>query len=259
MCVLVSRPIEIITFLLENGETLKWVVDFSLGKKTYFEKTWKTSRISSKKLQQTMEIVEDFAGKASEISHFSFLLFTFLLVLFLCFSFFHFFSSSFFLFFLFFCRPSRRHNGNKWSRNSYCKNDDFFNFSLLALVSEFNCFLRSRCSMEMWCPDDRGRDSWDWVGPPAWERACFNSPECGESSSPVKTEPLQIGLLLLVVSCSFIFFHSLFIFCHFRSFFHALSFSFIFSLFSLFFLLVLLLFSGAQNLFFCLDCLTLSY
>ena len=27
---------------------------------------------------------------------------------------------------------------------------------LLALVSEFNRFLRSRCSMEMWCPDDIG-------------------------------------------------------------------------------------------------------
>ena len=36
-------------------------------------------------------------------------------------------------------------------------------FLLLALVSEFiNCFLRSRCSMEI--PDDIGRDSWDWVG-----------------------------------------------------------------------------------------------
>ena len=34
-------------------------------------------------------------------------------------------------------------------------------FLLLAVVSEFNCFLRSRCSMEMWCPDDIGRDSWD--------------------------------------------------------------------------------------------------
>ena len=34
-------------------------------------------------------------------------------------------------------------------------------FLLLSLVSEFNCFLRSRCSMEMWCPDDLGRDSWD--------------------------------------------------------------------------------------------------
>ena len=63
-------------------------------------------------------------------------------------------------------------------------------FLLLALVSEFNCFLRSRCSMEMWCPDDIGRDSWDWVGPPAWGRACFNSPEWGGGSSPVKTEPL---------------------------------------------------------------------
>ena len=70
---------------------------------------------------------------------------------------------------------------------------------LLALVSEFNCFLRSRCSMEMWCPDDIGRDSWDWVGPPAWVRACFNSPEWGGGSSPVKTEPLQIVSLLLLL------------------------------------------------------------
>ena len=72
-------------------------------------------------------------------------------------------------------------------------------FSLLASVSEFNCFLRSRCSMEMWCPDDIGRDSWDWVGPPAWGRACFISPEWGGGSSPVKTEPLQIVLLLLLL------------------------------------------------------------
>ena len=38
--------------------------------------------------------------------------------------------------------------------------------SLPASVSEFNCrcFLRSRCSMEMWCPDDIRRDSWDCVG-----------------------------------------------------------------------------------------------
>ena len=33
--------------------------------------------------------------------------------------------------------------------------------------------------MEMRCPDDIGRDSWDWVGQPAWVRACFNSPEWG--------------------------------------------------------------------------------
>ena len=46
--------------------------------------------------------------------------------------------------------------------------------------------LRSRCSMEMWRLDDVGRDSWDWVGPPAWGRACFNSPESFGGSSPVK-------------------------------------------------------------------------
>ena len=41
----------------------------------------------------------------------------------------------------------------------------FVKYMLLpAFVTEFNCFLRSRCSMEMWCPDDTGRDSWDWVG-----------------------------------------------------------------------------------------------
>ena len=34
-------------------------------------------------------------------------------------------------------------------------------FFLLALVSEFICFLCSRCSMEMWCPDDMKRDGWD--------------------------------------------------------------------------------------------------
>ena len=55
----------------------------------------------------------------------------------------------------------------------------FFRFSfskllpLLATESRFYkiCFLRSRCSMEMWCLDDTGQDSWNWVGPPAWERA----------------------------------------------------------------------------------------
>ena len=51
--------------------------------------------------------------------------------------------------------------------------------------------------MEMWCLTDTGRDSWDWDRPPAWERACFNSPEWGGGSSPVKTEPPQIVLLLL--------------------------------------------------------------
>ena len=69
-----------------------------------------------------------------------------------------------------------------------------FQMPFPALVSGFNkrCFLRSRCSMKMWCPDDTGRDSWDWVGPPAGESmlqlprvgwrllACKNgtSPDC---------------------------------------------------------------------------------
>ena len=73
----------------------------------------------------------------------------------------------------------------------------------LAFVSRFNkrCFLRNRCSMEMWCLSDTGRDSWDWVGPPAWGRTCFNSPEWGGGSSLVKTEPPQNVLLLLLVCC----------------------------------------------------------
>ena len=53
--------------------------------------------------------------------------------------------------------------------------------------------------MELWCPDDIGRDGWDWVGPPAWVRACFNSPEWGGGSSPVETEPPKIVLLLLLL------------------------------------------------------------
>ena len=57
--------------------------------------------------------------------------------------------------------------------HSLCSCISFTNVSLLAPASNFNkrCFLRSRCSMEQWCPDDIGRDSWDWVESPAWERA----------------------------------------------------------------------------------------
>ena len=77
----------------------------------------------------------------------------------------------------------------------------FQRISLLASVSQFNhrCFLRSRCSMEMWCRVHTGRDGWESVGPPTWERAWFNSPEWSGGSSPVETEPLQIVLLLLLV------------------------------------------------------------
>ena len=57
----------------------------------------------------------------------------------------------------------------------------FICVSFLAFVAEFNCrcFLRSRCSMEMWCPDDikRNFNSREW----GWRLlACSNgaSPDC---------------------------------------------------------------------------------
>ena len=54
--------------------------------------------------------------------------------------------------------------------------ENCFLFFLLAFVSECNCFLRSRCSMEMWCLDDTRRDSWDWVGPPALGESVIQLP-----------------------------------------------------------------------------------
>ena len=108
--------------------------------------------------------------------------------LFLAFYFFHFslflFMSSFFDFLMFFI---------------------FFllvflsNFFLLALVSEFNCFLRSRCFMKMRCPDDIGRGRWNWVGPPAWGRACFNSPEWG--GKPLACKNGASPDCIIVVAC----------------------------------------------------------
>ena len=65
---------------------------------------------------------------------------------------------------------------------------------LLAFVLQFTkrCFLHSRCFKEMWCLDDIGRDSWDWVGPPPGE-----SPRSGvEASCLLKAEPPQIVVLL---------------------------------------------------------------
>ena len=53
--------------------------------------------------------------------------------------------------------------------------------------------------MEMWCPDDIWRDSWDWVGPPAWVRACFNSPEWGGGSSPIKNGASPDCIIVVVV------------------------------------------------------------
>ena len=157
-----------------------------LSKETHSGTTsWKSSRILTKKVATTTVnpgVVEDF-GCESTFLHFSFFFHhvsTFLVFFhFSCFSFLHFFHFCIFLkkvsSFLFSCIS-----------NKYVL--------LLASVSEFNC----RCSMEMWRPDDLGRGSWDWVGPPAWGRACFNSPEWRRSSSPVKTEPLHIVLLLLL-------------------------------------------------------------
>ena len=44
--------------------------------------------------------------------------------------------------------------------------DPGFIFSCSFFIAfNFRCFLRSRCFMEMWCPDDEGRDSWVSVGP----------------------------------------------------------------------------------------------
>ena len=43
--------------------------------------------------------------------------------------------------------------------------------------------------MEMWCPDDIGRDSWDWVGPLAWGEHA-STPQSGvEAPRLLKTEP----------------------------------------------------------------------
>ena len=49
MCVFLIRPIKTVTFLVKNGETPKLVVDFRREKHT-FRKTWKSSRISPKKV-----------------------------------------------------------------------------------------------------------------------------------------------------------------------------------------------------------------
>ena len=144
----------------------------------------------------TISLQSSYVKKNQCLCPFVFFFFVFfLLFIFFFFSFFvHFFMSLIFLMFFIFHFFWRK----KFLLSLFsCMSFKFV--VLLALVSEFNCFLRCRCSMEMWCPHDTGRDSLDWVGPPAWERACFNTPEWGGGSSPVKTEPLQIVLLLLLL------------------------------------------------------------
>ena len=68
---------------------------------------------------------------------------------------------------------------------------------MLALVSEFNCFLRSRCSMEMWCPDDIGRIAGIGLGR-LLGREHASTLQSGVEAPRLKTEPLQIVLLLLL-------------------------------------------------------------
>ena len=53
--------------------------------------------------------------------------------------------------------------------------------------------------MEMWCPDDIGRDSWDWVGPPAWGEHA-STPQSGvEAPRLLETESPQIAFFVIVV------------------------------------------------------------
>ena len=73
----------------------------------------------------------------------------------------------------------------------------FKNIALPASVSEFNCFLRGRCSMEMWCPDDTQRGIAAIGSDNLLGREHDSTPQ-GGGSSPVETDPLQIGSLLLL-------------------------------------------------------------
>ena len=78
------------------------------------------------------------------------------------FLFFHFFS---FLFISSFIFPKKKF------LLSYFSCISFKYFLLLALISEFNYFLRSRCSMRC--------GVWDWVGPPAWGESMLQLPRVG--------------------------------------------------------------------------------
>ena len=96
-----------------------------------------------------------------------------------------------------------------------CVSSCFFNFSLVAFLSSLTKDVSSvvGAPWEMWCLHDIGRDSWDWVGPPAWGRACFNSPEWGGGSSPVKKRSLS-----RLYYCYCCYFSSFFVFSFFQCF-----------------------------------------
>ena len=167
-----------------------------LWKETHSEtKSWKSSRISTKKVTTT--------------TGFMFVLFFHCFIYFIILFFFNFFLSFFFnfsflfdLFFFFLFWPGRDVYSFEasfpfflpFSCFPFLFSFIFFHFPFSVLLEKMcfvffplffkymplpafvlgfykRCFLRSRCSMEVWCPDDTGRDSWDWVGPPAQERA----------------------------------------------------------------------------------------
>ena len=101
MCIFVSRPMKIVTFLRKNDYPPKRVVDFPLERDTFRNKIMEIVEDFDKKLQQqrqTLEIVEDFASE-SNFFHFSFFFhhFSTFLSFFSFFQFFHFLQ--FFIFF----------------------------------------------------------------------------------------------------------------------------------------------------------------
>ena len=90
-------------------------------------------------------------------------------------------------------------------------------FSFLAFVSRFSkrCFLRSRCSMEMWCLDDTGR-----VGP---GREHASTPQRGVEAPRMLKRASPDRIIVVVVSdeikcvfvsfCFFVCFFCVFFFC----------------------------------------------
>ena len=135
-------------------------------------KPWKSSKILCAKTE-TLEICGNFAffglSFLNKIFFFFIFSFFFYFVLFLC------------LKFDFCLSVDRGKGGQEWPIWKWLhlfifhvllfleKKDSCFFFllhlPLLAFMFGFNkrCFLHSRYSMEMWCLDDKGRDSWDWV------------------------------------------------------------------------------------------------
>ena len=74
----------------------------------------------------------------------------------------------------------------------------FDHFSSVFDVSSFFLYVFQKNSLLALVLTTLGGIAGIWVGPPTWVRACFNSQEWGGSSSPVKTEPLQIVFSLLL-------------------------------------------------------------